>query len=119
MVNYCIDDFVSQISRKICDLYHKCCSGNEDSVRTFLASHALPPPPLTPQLHCPPAPPLLSQPLPPTVCDMEEGGEENKMEEEEAATGKVPVEEMVMEGEEGEEEVGWEVVRKPRRRSRH
>ena len=38
---------------------------------------------------------------------------------EEEATGKVPVEEVAMEGEEGEEEAGWEVVRKPRRRSRH
>ena len=88
------------MSRKICDLYRKCCSGNEDSVRTFLASHSLPLP-LS-------APPSVTPPQ--TVCVMKEG-ESSQMEE---GDGGV-VEEAVMEdGEEG----GWEVV-KPRRRSRN
>ena len=97
---------LSQVSRKICDLYHKCCSGNEESIRTFLAAHSLPPPPSLPPSVTPPQ----------TVCDMEDG-EGSKMEEDSAT-----VDEVLMEGEgegEGEEEGGWEVVRKPRRRSRN
>ena len=88
-----------QVSHKICDLYRKCCSGNEDSVRTFLASHSLPLP-LSP-------PPSVTPPQ--TACVMTER-DSSQMEED----GSV-VEEAVMEdGEEG----GWEVV-KSRRRSRN
>ena len=81
-----------QVSRKICDLYHKCCSGNKDS----LYSNPLPPPPfITP---------------PQTACGMKEG-ESSQLQEEDGTS----VEDVVMEdGDKG----GWE-VEKPRRRSRN
>ena len=89
-----------QVSRKICDIYRKCCSGNKDSIQTFIATHSLPLPPSPP----PPVTP------PQTACGMKEG-ESSQMEEEDGTT----VEDVVMEdGDKG----GWEVV-KPRRRSRN
>ena len=88
-----------QVSRKICDLYRKCCSGNKDSIQTFIATHSLPLPPSPP-------PPVTA---PQTACGMKEG-ESSLMEEDDTA-----VEDLVMEdGDKG----GWEVV-KPRRRSRN
>ena len=86
------------MSRKICDLYQSCCSGNEASVRTFLSSQPLPPP-LVPS----------NNPLPSL---------DDTMEEEAEGSGSV---EVVMEEERGEkeEEGDWEVVRKSRRRSKN
>lgn len=79
------------MSRRICDLYHHSCSGNKDSLRTFLAAHPLSP----------------SQPRENDE-RMEVGvsGDSNEV---------VIQEEEEDKGEDGE---GWEVVRKSRRRSR-
>lgn len=81
-----------QVSRKICDLYRNCHTGNKESLQTFLASHHLPPPPS------------------PDTTD----GESSKMEEGESAGGG----EVLMEEEEEGKEEGWEVVRRQRRRSK-
>ena len=95
-----------QVSRKICDLYRNCCNGREEIVRTFLSSQPLPPP--------------LSPNPPPHHCEgvrMEEG-EGVRVEE----SASVRVEEMgsddVTMEEEGEDEQGWTVVKKSRRRSK-
>ena len=93
------------MSRKICDLYRNCCSGNEGSVRTFLSSQPLPLVPCNDH-HLP------SEAVPDDRDDkMEEGGE---------GSGDGDKVEVVMEEEgEGEREEGeWEVVRKSRRRSK-
>ena len=81
------------MSRKICELYLSCCGGSEESVRTFLSTQPLPP----------------NLPPPRTA----EERESEKMEEEEEEGEELGV---VMEAEGGEG--GWEVVRKPRRRSK-
>lgn len=100
------------MSRQICDMFTKCCSGNNDSVQKFVDSHSIlsPPPP-------PPPRPLHS-----------ESQEDDKMEEEEGVSvnGEVGVS---GEGEGGdvlepmedadEEEEGWTVVRKSGRKSKH
>ena len=87
-----------QVSRRICELYQKSRSGDDDSIRIFLTSHSPRPPP---------PPPLSSvTPTPQTMCSEE--GASHEMEES-GETGDVVM----------EEEEGWEVVRKSHRRSRH
>ena len=90
------------MSRWICELYQKCSRGDEDGVRTFLASHSLSLPPSHPPSLPPSATPT------PTVC--KRGDDSSGMEVGDGGD----VGEGVME-EEGE----WEVVRKARRKSKH
>jgi hypothetical protein len=93
------DGSTPEVSRKICDLYRSCCSGNEASVRTFLSSQPLPPPlPLVSSNHLP--------------------SSDDTMEEEAEGSGSG---EVLMEEERGEkeEEGEWEVVQKSRRRSKN
>ena len=82
-----------QVSRKICDLYRNCCHGNEDILRTFLASQHLP---------------LSPDPPPHTV----ESGECVRMEEVGGGEG-------VEQRDSEPDAEGWTVVKKSQRRSRH